>query len=142
MRAFAAPDPLNFQMLTFGADLSELRNRELNNGRQGDKKGAGAEEQAFAFIVRFAMFATLGILAAWVPAPDRAGREGLGAAPRRSWQRARTDGLRASKRRALLSLSLNPDVALLVLRCTRKVAAQSPRSRSLPEDAVEQLGLA
>lgn len=38
-------DPLNFQMLTFGADLSELRNRELNNGR-------------------FAMFATLGILAA------------------------------------------------------------------------------
>jgi len=38
-------DPLNFQMLTFGADLSELRDRELNNGR-------------------FAMFATMGILAA------------------------------------------------------------------------------
>lgn len=29
------PDPLNFQMLTFGADLSELRDRELNNGRPG-----------------------------------------------------------------------------------------------------------
>jgi len=40
-------DPLGFQQLTFGADLRELRNRELNNGR-------------------FAMFATMGILAAEV----------------------------------------------------------------------------
>eukprot|EP00435_Cladocopium_sp_Y103_P038508 s2025_g10.t1 len=38
-------DPLGFQQLTFGADLRELRNRELNNGR-------------------FAMFATMGIIAA------------------------------------------------------------------------------
>jgi hypothetical protein len=28
-------DPLGFQQLTFGADLRELRNRELNNGRRG-----------------------------------------------------------------------------------------------------------
>ncbi|CAK9043084.1 Light-harvesting complex stress-related protein 1 [Durusdinium trenchii] len=38
-------DPLGFQQLTFGSDLRDLRNRELNNGR-------------------FAMFATIGIVAA------------------------------------------------------------------------------
>eukprot|EP00438_Fugacium_kawagutii_P011918 Skav226415 [mRNA] locus=scaffold3528:33133:41955:- [translate_table: standard] len=38
-------DPLNFQQLTGGMDLQDLRNRELNNGR-------------------FAMFATIGIIAA------------------------------------------------------------------------------
>ena len=47
------PDPLNFQLLTFGADLQELRNRELNNGRPTGKhrvlglRGLGLKDSEF-----------------------------------------------------------------------------------------------